>query len=90
VLVRFQGTGISLVSAKGTTSGIAKLNLDGLVYFVDLYSKTFSWQTVWSSPALTSGIHELKVEWSGSANQQAQGTFIPVDAFDVAGTLLAP
>jgi hypothetical protein len=90
VLVRFQGTGISLVSAKGTTSGIAKLNLDGLVYFVDLYSKTFAWQTVWSSPTLTSGIHELKVEWTGSANQQAQGTFVAVDAFDVAGTLLTP
>jgi hypothetical protein len=90
VLVRFQGTGISLVSLKCTTSGIAKLTLDGLVSFVDLYSATSSWQTVWSSPTLTSGVHELKVEWSGSANQQAQGTFVPVDAFDVAGTLLTP
>jgi hypothetical protein len=90
VLVRFQGTGISLVSLKCTTAGIAKLTLDGLVYFVDLYSKTASWQTVWSSPTLTSGVHELKVEWSGSQNQEAQGSFIAIDAFDVEGSLLTP
>jgi hypothetical protein len=90
VLVRFEGAGISLRSLKCTTSGIAKLTLDGLVYFVDLYSNNSAWQTVWSSPTLTSGIHELKIEWTGTANSEAQGTFIAVDAFDVAGTLLSP
>jgi hypothetical protein len=90
VLVRFQGTRISFLSLKCTTSGIAKLTLDGLVYFVDLYRKNPIWQTAWSSPTLTSGIHELKIEWTGTANSEAQGTFIPVDAFDVTGTLLSP
>ncbi len=90
VLVRFEGTRISLLSLKCTTSGIAKLTLDGLVYFVDLYRKNPVWQTVWSSPALASGIHELKIEWTGTANSEAQGTFVPVDAFDVTGTLLSP
>lgn len=90
VLVRFNGTRISLVALKCATSGVAKLTLDGLVYFVDIYSANPVWQAAWSSPTLTSGIHELKVEWTGTTNAAAQGTYIYVDAFDVAGTLLSP
>jgi hypothetical protein len=88
VLVRFKGTSISLVVYKQPEMGIAKLTLDGGVYLVDLYSADYQSKTVWTSPTLANGTHELRVEESGNKNPAASWPFITIDAVDVQGTLV--
>jgi hypothetical protein len=88
VLVKFKGTSISLVVLKQPEEGIAKLTLDGVVYLVDLYSSVRKSETVWSSPALANGTHQLRVEESGTKNPAASWPFISIDAVDVQGTLV--
>jgi hypothetical protein len=88
VLVKFKGTSISLVVFKQPEMGIAKLTLDGTVYLVDLYSPDYQSKTVWTSPVLAYGTHQLRVEESGNKNPAASWPFITIDAVDVQGTLV--
>jgi hypothetical protein len=89
VLIRFQGTGISLVAQKFFSHGIARVTLDSDVYLVDMYSEySGASQTVWTSPTLPYGIHYLTIETTGTKNPESWNTLINVDAVDVAGTLL--
>jgi hypothetical protein len=88
VLIKFKGTSISLVVYKQPEMGIAKLTLDGTVYMVDLYSPDYQSKTVWTSPTLANGTHQLRVEMSGNKNPAASWPFITIDAVDVRGTLV--
>jgi hypothetical protein len=91
VLVRFQGTSISLLALKFEDEGIAKLTLDNVdTFLVDLYGPKGSrdFQKVWSSPTLANGAHFLLIETTGTKNPAAWNTRINFDAVDVAGTLL--
>jgi hypothetical protein len=88
VLIKFKGTSISLVVFKQPEMGIAKLTLDGSVYLVDLYSADRQSKTVWTSPTLANGTHQLRVEESGNKNPAASWPFITIDAVDVQGTLV--
>ena len=88
VLVKFKGTSISLVVLKQPELGIAKLTLDGVVYSVDLYSPDRHSATVWTSPTLANGTHQLKVEETGTKNPAATWPFITIDAVEVQGTLV--
>jgi hypothetical protein len=88
VLIKFKGTSISLVVFKQPEMGIAKVTLDGTVYLVDLYSPDYQSKTVWTSPTLAYGTHQLRVEESGNKNPAASWPFITVDAVDVQGTLV--
>lgn len=88
VLIKFQGTRISFVTVRESTAGIAKLTLDGVVYLVDTYGPKRITATVWSSPVLANGTHQLRIETSGSKNPAALWTYIGVDAVDVVGKLV--
>jgi hypothetical protein len=89
VNVSFEGTRISYVAMKGGDCGKAKVTLDGATpVFVDLYAPSLSSEVVWTSPALTSGEHHLRIEWTGTNNAASSGFQITLDALDVIGTLV--
>ena len=68
VTIAFTGTGLDWIARKGTSSGIARVTLDGTTpVTVDLYnSSTLYKQKVWSSGPLTSGAHTVKIKYTGT------------------------
>jgi len=83
--ITFTGTGISWIGARGTQSGIALVNLDGLLIAeVDLYSPTEQIQAeVFRATGLVDASHTLTIEGTGRQNAASQNALIAVDAFEV-------
>ena len=81
VTVKFSGTQISFYAAKSSDSGKAALSVDGgAETTVDLYSATRQGnQLVFTSPALASGNHTLKVRVTGTKNASSTATFVSPD-----------
>ncbi|GAA2008511.1 alpha-galactosidase [Nakamurella flavida] len=79
----FTGNSVTWVGPKNLDCGIADVYLDGVkVATVDLYATTWlKQQTLWTSGALTSGQHTLRVVNTGTKNASAIGTFVTIDAF---------
>lgn len=91
VTAAFDGTGIGWVTTKDVIYGKATVSVDGEApETVDLYSPTFKpAATVWSVAGLAPGQHTVTISWTGDRDPAALGTYIGVDAFDVAGSLVA-
>ncbi len=90
VTATFDGTYLAWIAKKSASYGIAKVTLDGTkTYSIDLYNGTAVYQRkVWETGTLDSGVHTVKIEWTGTRNGAATNTNIGVDAFDVAGSLV--
>ncbi|MDR0138838.1 S8 family serine peptidase [Metabacillus idriensis] len=72
---RFEGTGIEYYGRKDSSQGIAKVTLDGEVFYVDLYSSSLAYrQKLFSKTGLTNGSHQLRIEWTGKASKSAKKT----------------
>ena len=81
---KFTGTGISIIAAKKSNRGIAKVTIDGKVYSVDMYSNKFVPRTyVYSDKNLSVGTHTITIEYTGNANSAATGNTISIDGFDI-------
>jgi serine/threonine protein kinase len=91
VTVAFDGTYLAWVGKKSPDYGVARVTLDGSApRTIDLYSATAKYgQKLWESGLLAAGVHQVSIEWTGDKNAAATGTNICVDAFDVAGKLVA-
>ncbi len=89
VTVKFSGIDLAWIAKTAPDYGKAKITVDGSkTYTVSLYSKTATWQKrVWSTGILADGEHTVKIEWLGTKSSGSTGTYIDVDAFDVAGSL---
>lgn len=87
VTFRFTGTRVSWISARGASSGIANVSIDGtLIGRANLYSDvTVAPERVFTSKVLKPGPHTLTIEATGRADSSASGTRVTVDAFDVTG-----
>jgi hypothetical protein len=87
--VTFEGTYLAWIATEGTTLGQAFVSLDGgAAQSIDLAASVVAYQQkVWDSSTLTSGEHTVTI-WRDPSS--AQGKFISVDAFDVAGSLVGP
>jgi hypothetical protein len=81
----FRGTAISWSGARGPSSGIASVSVDGGVASeVDTYSPTNRIQgIVFTATGLADAIHTLTIEATGHKNNASTGAQIVVDAFDV-------
>lgn len=86
VSFEFTGTRVRWLGFRKQAAGMARVYLDGaLAAEVDLYSETVSSQApIFTSDVLDDGPHTLLIEATGSGNAEATGTFVTVDAFDVA------
>ena len=87
--IEFVGTALEWITTKAPNYGIAKVTLDGgTPEYVDLYSATYAYKSsVWQASQLADEAHTLVIEWDGTKNASSTGTYIGVDAVDVAGTL---
>ncbi len=83
----FTGTGVSWIGCAKSTTGIARVYLDGaFVQEVDTYHPwpTEDYQhTLYRATGLAPGSHTLAIEATGLQNPAAYGAYVVVDAFDV-------
>jgi Tol biopolymer transport system component len=87
--VKFTGAYLAWIGRYGPLYGKARVSVDGgPAQLVDLYAATNLYKEVWNTGPLASGTHTVVIEWTGAKNASATGTFIGVDAFDVAGALV--
>jgi hypothetical protein len=92
VVVPFTGTSLSWLAKESPVYGKAKVTVDGAAESstVDLFDPATRYQqSVWNTGKLTSGLHWVKIEWTGDKNAAATGTNISIDAVDVMGSLSA-
>ncbi len=83
--VRFNGIGVKVYSEKDSTMGIAAVSVDGgPETLVDNYSPTQAGNVlVYSSPALASGAHIVKVRLTGTKNAASSWTWHVADRVEV-------
>jgi large repetitive protein len=91
VTIPFTGTYLALLCKTSPSYGMAKVTVDGTsTYDVNLYSAaTLYKQNVFNTGVLASGLHWVKLEWTGTAGATGGGTNVNVDAVEVAGSLFA-
>lgn len=92
VTVMFKGTSVTWIGTKGTRYGKADVSLDGTrVATVDVYdSSTHYRSTVWTKSGLSADTtHTLVIKVLGTHRKGASGSDVSVDAFDIAGSLIA-
>ena len=87
VSIYFNGTHLDWIAMKGSSTGKADVYLDGVfMKTVDLAAPSGKYQVdVWSTGDLPAGLHTVKIARSTSTRP---GTFVTIDAVDVAGTLV--
>jgi trimeric autotransporter adhesin len=87
--VDFTGIQLDWIAKTGPAYGKAQVIVDdGLPVTVDLYSAEEAWrEIVWSSGRLEMGAHVVTIRWTGLMNAEATGSYINVDAFEIAGAV---
>ena len=83
----FQGTSVTWRGLRDGWSGMADVYVDGALQTrVDTYSATTRYQdALFSASGLAPGIHTLRIVVTGQRNAASGGSWVWVDAFDVAG-----
>lgn len=92
VTIMFKGSSVTWIGAKSSRSGTADISLDGTrVATVDLYSSSTKYRTaIWTKSGLSSDTtHTLVITVLGRHRASSSGSYVYVDAFDIAGTMLA-
>ena len=86
VTFTFIGTDLRWIGFRGPQAGIARVSLDGVfIQQIDMYSVAEEVQAeVFKATGLASGNHTLLIEVTGTSNPASTGTYVVVDAFDVA------
>jgi SpoIID/LytB domain protein len=89
VNIYFTGTRLDWIAMQGTTTGIADVYLDGeFDATVDLSASVATYQVdVWSTGDLADAPHVVRIERNAGS---PAGTFVTIDAVDLAGTLTDP
>ena len=84
VELRFSGTAIDWVTAKGPDQGRAKVSIDGVVVkTVDNYAAQRALGVTRSFGGLSEGVHTLRIVVLGDARPAASGELVSVDGFSV-------
>jgi hypothetical protein len=80
----FTGTQIYFYGVKDPRYGIGMISVDGgAEATVDFYAATRAGdQLMWTSPAMASGNHQLKLRATGTKNASSTDTTITVDRVD--------
>ena len=82
-ILRFNGTAITLVTARGPAYGKVDVLIDGVVksHNLDLYAATQQWQVLLSYSGLTAGTHRIEIRPTHTKNASSSGFGVVVDAF---------
>ena len=89
VIIKFQGTQMTVNARTDAGFGIARVSLDNNTpVMVDLYAAVGAFRSeVWWSGTLPLGDHVVVYEWTGAKNPASIGTTISFNSGDVVGTL---
>ena len=89
ITVNFTGIQIDWFAKEGPAYGKAQVVVDeGDPVTIDLYRADVLWvRNVWSSGRLEMRPHAVKIQWTGTKNPDSTGTYINIDAFEVAGVV---
>ncbi len=89
VNVSFTGTRMAWIAKTGPQYGKALVTVDGgQAVTVDLYSPAAGYKkSVFDTGVVADGEHKVSISWTGTKNTRSTGTFISIDAVDIAGTL---
>jgi hypothetical protein len=83
--VRFDGTGIRWITYRDEWAGIARVFIDGeLQLTADEYQSPSAHTILYDVGGLRVGSHTLRLEVTGTRNSSSKGSWIWVDAFDIA------
>jgi hypothetical protein len=82
--IAFNGTGITWVGVQDPSGGVARVYLDGTPSVVDTYSGSTRYQQpIFAARALAPGPHTLSIEVTQMRNENASGSWIWIDGFDI-------
>ena len=86
VTINFTGTGINWIAYRDEWSGIARVYFDGeMKTSIDTYlAPSQARAVVYNVGGLSPGTHSLIIEATGTRNASSKGSWVWVDAFDVA------
>lgn len=85
-LLKFTGTGVDLVTAKGPTYGLVNVFIDNMTTpreTIDLYAAAQTWKFTRAYTGLAAGAHTIKIKCTGTKNASSTGTKAVLDAFVV-------
>ncbi len=84
IKLQFRGTGVTLLTARGSAYGKASVYVDGtLATTFDDYAKLSGWQVAQTVSGLTDGVHTVVVKVLGAKNTKSTSTAVVVDGFTV-------
>jgi SpoIID/LytB domain protein len=89
--VTFKGTSVSWIGVKGNHMGKAEVSLDGTrLATVDLYDSSTHYRVaLWTKTGLSADTtHTLVIKTLGAHRTGSGGSYVAIDAIDIAGTLL--
>ena len=82
--LRFRGTGVTLLTARGKGYGKGAIYVDGtLAATFDNYAATSSWQVAQAVSGLTDATHTVVVKVLGTKNSKATSSAVVVDGFTI-------
>jgi hypothetical protein len=88
--ITFNGTGIAWIGVADAYAGLATVYLDGSMQVINTYNPISQYQRVlFQAGGLAPGLHTLSIEVTHERGPGTDGSWVWVDAFDIAGTPVA-
>jgi hypothetical protein len=88
--ITFNGTGIAWIGVADAYAGLATVYLDGTMLVINTYNPISQYQRVlFQATALAPGLHTFSIEVTHERGPGTDGSWVWIDAFDIAGTPVA-
>jgi len=88
--ITFNGTGIAWIGVADAYAGLATVYLDGTMQVINTYNPVSQYQRVlFQAGGLAPGLHTFSIEVTHERGQGTDGSWVWIDAFDIAGTPVA-
>jgi len=88
--ITFNGTGIAWIGVADAYAGLATVYLDGAMQVINTYNPISQYQKVlFRASGLAPGAHTFSIEVTHERGQGTDGSWVWIDAFDIAGTPVA-
>ena len=88
--ITFNGTGIAWIGVSDAYAGLATVYLDGTMQVINTYNPISQYQrALFQASGLASGLHTLSIEVTHERGPGTDGSWVWIDAFDIAGSPVA-
>ena len=88
--ITFNGTGIAWIGVADAYAGLATVYLDGTMQVINTYNPISQYQRVlFQASGLAPGLHTFSIEVTHERGPGTDGSWVWIDAFDIAGSPVA-